>query len=214
MAIEAPHFGNAEHADAAEGAGAHVQHLALGDIGAQIALAVALQAVEGDGAGRNIALQRAAGKVRLAARGLQQAVLDQLILDGAVAAQLALGGIAAMEAHKGIGELAVIPALDVLVIDIPGHAVVDVQQRHGVAGNARADILAQRAIDVHLAGDRNAPAGQAAVDIAGFKAELLGECRPALVGKAFLYSNRLFICSFILFSFKKFLILFVKSSLY
>src|SRR5699024_261526 len=62
-------------------------------------------------------------------------------------------------------------------------AVVDVQQGDGVAGDADADVLAQSAVDVHLAGNGDAAACQAGVDKAGLKAELAGEGRPALVGK-------------------------------
>ena len=51
VAIETAHLGDGKHADAAKGAGGHGQHLTLGDVGAQIALAVTLQAVEGDRAG-------------------------------------------------------------------------------------------------------------------------------------------------------------------
>ena len=47
--------------------------------------------------------------------------------------------------------------------------------------DAGADVLGKRAVDVHLAGNRDAHAGQAAVDIARHKAELRLECRPALV---------------------------------
>ena len=66
--------------------------LALGDVGAQLPLAVALQAVEGDGGGGDVPLQGAPGEVGLGALGLQQAVLDQLILHRPVGAQLAAGG--------------------------------------------------------------------------------------------------------------------------
>ena len=91
MAVEAAHLRDGEHADAAKAAGLDRQHFALGDVGAQRALAVALQAVEGDDGGGNVALQRAAGKIGVAAGGLQQAVLDQLVLDGAVGTHLAAG---------------------------------------------------------------------------------------------------------------------------
>ena len=77
VAVEAAHFGDGEHADAAEAAGGHVEHLALGHIGAQDALAVALEAVEGDVAGGDLALEGAAGEVGLAALGLKQTVLDE-----------------------------------------------------------------------------------------------------------------------------------------
>ena len=84
MAVEAAHFGDGEHADAAEAAGGDGQDLALGDVGAQVAVAVTLQAVEGDVARRDVALNGAAGEVGVAAGGLEQAVLDELVLDGAV----------------------------------------------------------------------------------------------------------------------------------
>ena len=73
-------------------------------------------------------------------------------------------------------------ALDALLVHIGGHAVVDVQQGDGLAGDAGADVLGQRAVDVHLAGGTDAHGGQAAVDIAGHEAELGLEGRPALVG--------------------------------
>ena len=101
MAVEPAHLRNGEHADAAEGAGGHRQHLALGDVGAEVALAVALEAVEGDIAGGDVTLQGAPGEVRRAAV-LQQAVLDQLVLHRAAAAHLAAGGVAAVEAHEGV----------------------------------------------------------------------------------------------------------------
>lgn len=63
VAVEAAHLGDGKDTDAAEGAGGYRQHLTLGDVGAQVALAVALQTVEGDLAGGDIALQSTAGKV-------------------------------------------------------------------------------------------------------------------------------------------------------
>ena len=183
VAVEAAHLRDGEDADAAEGAGLDRQDLALGDVGAQLALAVALQAVEGDLGGSDVALQGAPGEVGVGALGLQQAVLDELILHGPVGAQLAAGGVAAVEAHEGVGELIGELALDVLVVQVGGDGVVDVQQGDRVAGDAHADVLGQGAVDVHLAGDGDAPAHQAGVHIAGLKAELLGEGGPALVGK-------------------------------
>ena len=61
VAVEAAHLGMAKTPIAAEGAGPDGQHLALGDVGAQPALAVALQAVEGDGGGGDVPLQGAPG---------------------------------------------------------------------------------------------------------------------------------------------------------
>ncbi len=92
MAVEPAHLVDGEHADAAKAAGLDGQHLALGDVGAQIALAVALEAVEGDVRGRNVRLQGAAGEVGVAVLGLQQAVLNELVFHRPVGAQLAGGG--------------------------------------------------------------------------------------------------------------------------
>ena len=49
VTIEAAHFLDGKDADAAEGTGGNVQHFAFGDVGAEVAFAVALQAIEGDG---------------------------------------------------------------------------------------------------------------------------------------------------------------------
>jgi len=110
-------------------------------------------------------------------------VLDELVLHGPVGAQLAGGGVAAVEAHEGVGELVVEFSFDVLLIDRGGDRVVDVQQGDGVTGDTHPDVLAEGAVDVHLAGDGDAPAHQAGVDVAGLKAEGLGEGGPALVGE-------------------------------
>ena len=131
VTVEAAHFGDGEDADAAEGAGSNVQNLTLSDVGAEHALAVALQAVEGHGAGGDVALEGAAGDVGLGAFGLKHAVLDQLVLDRAVSTHLAGGGVAAVEAHEGLGQAVVELAGDVLVVDVAGHGVVDVQQSDG-----------------------------------------------------------------------------------
>ena len=68
-----------------------------------------------------------------------------------------IGRIAAVEAHEGIRELVVVLALDVLVVNVGGHGVVDVQQGDSVAADAQADVLAQGAVDIHLAGSRGCP---------------------------------------------------------
>ena len=78
MAVEAAHLGDGKDADAAERTGGHRQNFALGDVGAEVALAVTLQAVEGDVGRCDVTFQCATGKVGLAARRLQQTVLDQL----------------------------------------------------------------------------------------------------------------------------------------
>ena len=88
-----------------------------------------------------------------------------------------------MEAHEGIGELVIGGVLDLLLVHVLGHGVVDVQERGRSARDAAEDVLRNRAVDVHLAGNGDTAARQAAVDVAGHKAELRLEGRPALVGK-------------------------------
>ena len=60
----------------------------------------AVDAVEGDFAGSNVAFQSTAGDVGLIAV-FQQTILDQLIFNSALA-QLAERSIAAVEAHEGV----------------------------------------------------------------------------------------------------------------
>ena len=92
-------------------------------------------------------------------------------------------GVAAMESHEGLGQAHIVSAPDGLVVNGCGHGVVDVQQRGGRAGNAHADVLGQRAVNIHLAGNGNSHGRKAAVYITGHKFELRLERGPALVGK-------------------------------
>ena len=78
MAVEPAHLGDGEDADAAEGAGGNRQNLAFRDVGAQSALTVALEPIEGDLTGSDVAFQSASGEVGSTAV-LQQTILDQLI---------------------------------------------------------------------------------------------------------------------------------------
>ena len=110
-------------------------------------------------------------------------MLDQLVLHRAVAAHLAGRRVAAVEAHKGVGQLIGKLPGDILVINVLRYAVIDVQQRHGIAGSAHTDVLAQCAVDIDLAGNGDAAADKAGVDIARFKPKLGREGGPALVGK-------------------------------
>ena len=55
VAVVTAHLGDGEHADAAEGAGGHRQDLALCHVAAELAVSSALQAVEGDFAGGDVA---------------------------------------------------------------------------------------------------------------------------------------------------------------
>ena len=100
-----------------------------------------------------------------------------------------------MEAHEGVLDIVVELTLDILVIDILGHGVVDIQQCHSILGNAGTDVLAQRAVDIHFAGHGDAAGGQTGIDIAGLKAEGFGESGPALVGKDNILSGALVLLS-------------------
>ena len=67
MAVEAVHFGNGENTDAAEGAGSYRQNFTLGDIAGQLGIGSGLEAIEGDLAGSDVALQSTSGEIRLSA---------------------------------------------------------------------------------------------------------------------------------------------------
>ena len=81
-------------------------------------------------------------------------------------------------------ETIVVVPFDLLIVQILRNGVVDIQQGDLVAGNAQADVLAQSAVNIHLAGHWDALGHQAAVNIARNKAEGLGERRPALIGES------------------------------
>ena len=81
MTVEPAHLGNGKYADAAETPGLDRQDPALGDVGAENAVAAALKAVEGDVAGGNVALQGAAGEVRFTAVVARMIFNLQMIYD-------------------------------------------------------------------------------------------------------------------------------------
>ena len=166
VTIEASHFLDGEDCDAAEGTGRNVEDLALSNVGNELAVAVALQTIEGDVACCDVAFERSAGEIRIASCGLKQTVLNELILDGAVCAHLAGRSISAMEAHEGIGKLVVVFALDSLVVDVLRNGVVDIKKRDGVVGYASADVLGKSTVDIYFTGYRNATACKTAVYIA------------------------------------------------
>ena len=84
-----------------------------------------------------------------------------------------------MEAHKGILMRIRELALNGFLEHIRRHGVVDIQQRDGILAHAGPDKLGQAAIDIHFAGHGNAHACETAVHIAGNKAKLGLEGRPA-----------------------------------
>ena len=174
MAVEAAHFRDGEYADGTEGVGRYVQHFALCNVCAQLGVGRALETEERDVARGNVAFERALRNLNR-----QGARHDLLVLHGAER-QLLGAGVAAVEAHEDILLRVRGLVLDVTVVEVCRDGVVDVEQRDGIEADAGADELGKRAVDVHFAGNRDAHAGEAAVDIARNKAELRLECRPAL----------------------------------
>ena len=94
-----------------------------------------------------------------------------------------------MKAHERVSQLIVEPALDLLLIEACRHGVVYVQKGHRILGDAGSDVFGESSVDVNLTADRNPAGCQAAVHIAWLKAELPGECRPALVCKSHILSR-------------------------
>ena len=135
MAVEAAHFRDGEHADAAEGAGGNRQDLALGHIGPQLAVRGALEAEEGDVAGDDVALQGALGDLLR-----QVARHDHLILHCA-GRQLASCCISTMESHKGILLRIIKFALDIAFVHIIWYGVVDVKKCYCIITDHCADVL-------------------------------------------------------------------------
>ena len=83
VTIEASHLWNSEDTDTTERACRNVKNLTLCNVRAEVALRVALQTIECDVAGSDIALQCTACEVWLATV-LEQTVLYELVLDLAV----------------------------------------------------------------------------------------------------------------------------------
>ena len=84
-----------------------------------------------------------------------------------------------MESHKCIFVCIWEFALDLFFVHICRNVVVDVKQRHCILADYGSDKLAQRSVNVYLAGYRNALCGQTAVHITRNKSELCLECRRA-----------------------------------
>ncbi len=112
VAIESPHLRDGEDADAAEAARMYRQNFTLCNVAAQITVGIALQAVERDLACCKIRFESAAGKIRLGACRFEQTVLNELVLDRTVGAELAGRRVAAVEAHKGVRQGVIELALD------------------------------------------------------------------------------------------------------
>src|SRR5699024_1400527 len=144
------------------------------------ALAVALETIEGDLGRSDVALKSSSGEVGIAALRLKKSVLDELVLDSPVVAHLAGRSVSAVEAHEGVGKSIAESGNVVLIVDVLRNAVVDIEKSYRIAGEAYAYVLGESAVDIDLAGYGNSAGSETAVYIAGLKAELAGECRPAL----------------------------------
>ena len=69
VAVEAAHLRDGEDADAAERTSLDGQDLALGDVAAEFAVGIALEAIECNVARRDVSFERAAGKARMFTTG-------------------------------------------------------------------------------------------------------------------------------------------------
>ena len=74
-------------------------------------------------------------------------------------------------------------ACDGFLVHRSRYRVVDIQQGNSRTRYADTDVLAQCAVDINLARNRNTTAGQTEIDVARHEAKLGLECRPALVCK-------------------------------
>ena len=172
MTVKSSHFVYGENAYAAEGACGNIEYLALRDIRNELSVGVALQAVEGNVACGDVAFKSSSCEVGIASLGFKKSVLYELILDSAAVTHLTFGSVSAVEAHEGIGDAIVVLALDILVVDIFGNGVVDIEKSYSVTGNADTYVFAESAVNVHLTGYRYSHSSETAVYIAGLKAEL------------------------------------------
>ena len=96
-----------------------------------------------------------------------------------------------MEAHKGISQLVIVLALDILIVDVLRNRVVDVKQCNSIIRCTHTDVLRQSTIDINLASYRNTAANETAVNIARLETKLAWECRPALVGECYILARAL-----------------------
>ena len=112
-----------------------------------------------------------------------------------------------MESHKCIFMCIVKLALDRLFVHILRNRVIDVEQCDSILAHTGTDKLTQCAVNINLAGYRNASSGQTAVDIARNKSKLCLECRPAfscncnIFAGTFVRLNPVKQCQFILCKF-------------
>ena len=186
VSVKTRHLADTEYADSAERAGADGEYLALSGVRLKLGVGGRMQTEECDVARLDVALESAAGDVRLFIR-LESAVHYLLIFHhGAV--EYAVRAVAAVEAHEGVALGVAELALDVLAVDVGGNGVVDVEQGNDLVGNALANVLAERAVNINFAGNGNAARAESAVYIAGHEAELCLERGPAFVGESDIFA--------------------------
>ena len=92
-----------------------------------------------------------------------------------------------MESHERILSGIIESALDILFKHIFRHGIVDVKQGYRIAAHHSSDEFAQRPVDIHLAGYRNALGSQAAVHITRHEAKLGLKRRPALASDRYVF---------------------------
>ena len=136
MAVESPHLRNGKYANSAKGSGGNRQHLALGDIAAELIVGSGLQTVKGNISGHNISLQSTVGHLHR-----KRSCHDHLVLHAAES-QFSGAGISTVEAHKGVLVGIIEFLLDRFLIHIFRNGVVDVKESYHIIAHCRADKLA------------------------------------------------------------------------
>ena len=182
MAVEPSHLRNGEHADGAKGTCGNRKHLSLCNVGSQLVVCRALEAVEGNAARLDVSFQCSLGYFDWKSPGHNHLVLH--LTEG----QLSGSSVSAVEAHECILKCVIKFALDISLVHILGHGVVDVQKGNRILADNRADVLAERSVDINLTGHRDSLGCQAAVHIAGHETELCLECGPAFSGNGHIFS--------------------------
>ena len=181
VTVETSHLRNTENTNTTEGTGRNRQNLTLCNICFQLGVSCALETEESDRTRLDVTFKGTTADIRLAVR-LKATMLNELVLQS-ILGQFAGVGVTAMEAHKGIFVGVIELTFDIAVVHICRNSVVDVKQSNDIFRNELADVLGQSAININFAGNRNATAGQAAVDIARAETKLGLERRPAFVSK-------------------------------
>ena len=84
-----------------------------------------------------------------------------------------------MESHKCVFQCVIIFSLNISLIHIFWNRVVDIQQCHCILADNRSNVLAESAVNINLAGNRNTLGRETAVYITWNKSKLGLECGPA-----------------------------------